>query len=490
MIQQAWLEAALLRRPVGNRCQPVSRSAPRYGYNDHMTRRWFCLAASLLVCTTVFVAAQSSGPLDAWLAGQVARLEETYRHLHTHPELSYMEAGTAAYVSDELKRLGYEVHSGVGKYALAGLTGHGVVAVLRNGQGPTVLVRTDLDGLPVEEQTGLPFASKATQANHRGEPSPVMHACGHDLHMTCFLGSAAALAAIKDQWSGTLLMVAQPAEETGAGAKALLDDGLYSRFPKPQYAIALHADATLESGKLGYCPGFALASVDSINITVRGQGGHGAYPHDAKDPIVLAAQLVLALQTIVSREVSPLDSAVVTVGSIHGGSKHNIIPDAVRLQLTVRSYREETRKRILESIHRISRGVALAAGMPEDRMPVIESDDQPTPATYNDPDLIDKLLPRLIQQLGASNVLKHEPVMGGEDFSWYRKAALEADRPTVSTVLFWLGSVAPEKMSKHRSEGLALPALHSSQFAPDVAPAIPAGIKTIVGSVLELMPRK
>ncbi len=454
-----------------------------------MTRRWFCVAAFLVLWIIPSLVAQSSGPLDDWLSGQLARLEQTYRHLHTNPELSYLESSTAAYVAGELKRLGYEVNAGLGKYSVPGLKGHGVVAVLRNGDGPTVLVRTDLDGLPVEEQTGLPFASKATQANHRGEKAAVMHACGHDLHMTCFLGSAAALAEIKDQWRGTLLMVAQPAEETGAGAKALIDDGLYTRFPKPQYAIALHADAALESGKVGYCPGFALASVDSINITVRGQGGHGAYPHDTRDPIVLAAQLVLSLQTIVSREVSPLDSAVVTVGSIHGGSKHNIIPDAVRLQLTVRSYREETRKRILASINRISRGVALAAGVPEDRMPVIESDDQATPATYNDPELIEKLLPRLTKQLGASNVLKHEPVMGGEDFSWYRKAAVEGDRPTVQTVLFWLGTVSPEKMRKHRSEGLALPALHSSQYVPDATPAIPTGVKTIVGSVLELMPR-
>lgn len=453
-----------------------------------MTSRSLSLAVSLVVLTIPSLGAQPSVRLEAWLSGQAARLEQTYRQLHAKPELSYMEAETAAFVAAELKRLGYEVTSGLGKYEAPGLKGHGVVAVLRNGEGPTLLVRTDLDGLPVEEQTGLPFASKARQTNHRGEEAPVMHACGHDLHMTCFLGSAAALAEIKDQWKGTLLMVAQPAEETGAGAKALMDDGLYSRFPKPQYAVALHADASLESGKVGYCPGFALASVDSLNITVRGQGGHGAYPHDTKDPIVLAAQLVLALQTIVSREVSPLDSAVVTVGSIHGGSKHNIIPDSVRLQLTVRSYREETRNRILESIARISRGVALAAGMPEDRMPVIESDDQPTPATYNDPELIERLLPRLGQQLGASNLVKHEPVMGGEDFSWYRKAGLEGGRPTVSTVLFWLGTVAPDTMREHQETGLTLPPLHSSKFAPQVPPAIPAGIKTIVNSVLELMP--
>lgn len=455
-----------------------------------MTGPFLRLAVFLLLFSTAPVPAQSSARLDSWLSGQTARLEQTYRHLHTHPELSYLEAETSAYVAAELKRLGYEVTSELGKYVIPGVKGHGVVAVLRNGEGPTVLVRTDLDALPIDEQTGLPFASKARQLNHRGEENAVMHACGHDLHITCFLGAAAALAEIKDQWRGTLLLVAQPAEETGAGAKALLDDGLYSRFPKPQYAVALHADAGLEAGKVGYCPGYALASVDSLNITVRGKGGHGAYPHDTKDPIVIAAQLVLALQTIVSREVSPLDSAVVTVGSIHGGSKHNIIPDSVRLQLTVRSYREETRKRILESISRISRGVAIAGGVPEDRMPVIETDDQSTPATFNDPELIERLLPRLGRDVGQDNLVKHEPVMGGEDFSWYRKAGLQGTRPTVSSVLFWLGAVSKEKMRQHESGGLALPALHSSEFAPEVGPAIPAGIKTIVGSVLELMPAK
>ncbi len=280
-----------------------------------------------------------------------------YRHLHQNPELSLQEKNTSAYLAEQLRALGYEVVTGVG--------GYGLVATLRNGDGPTVLFRTDMDALPIAEQTGLPFSSTARAVNEAGETVPVMHACGHDIHMTVMLGIARQMMADKAGWQGTLLLLAQPAEEIGAGAKAMIADGLYDRFPVPDYNPAFHVSPDLPAGQIGYVSGYAMANVDSVDITVYGVGGHGAYPQKTKDPIVMAAQIILALQTIVSRELSPLDSAVVTVGSIHGGSKHNIIPDQVKLQLTVRSYADETRKFLLRRIRKISRGIARTAGMPE-----------------------------------------------------------------------------------------------------------------------------
>jgi hippurate hydrolase len=284
-------------------------------------------------------------------------LLSTYKHLHSHPELSYYEKETAAYVASALRELGFEVTEKVGDYGVPGRTSYGLVAVLENGPGPTVMVRTDLDALPVVENTGVPYASTVT-TELNGDRVGVMHACGHDLHMTSFLGTARLLSQLRDEWSGTLVLIGQPAEERGSGAKAMLDGGLYTSFPKPDYAVALHTNAAMPAGTVGYREGYALANVDSVDITIRGAGGHGAYPHTTKDPIVIAAEVVLALQTIVSREVAPIDPAVVTVGSFHGGTKHNIIPDEAQLQLTVRSYKPEVRKQVLDAIERITKGIA------------------------------------------------------------------------------------------------------------------------------------
>ncbi len=420
--------------------------------------------------------------VDKMIEQELPNLVSTYKTLHANPELSHKEEKTSAFVASELKKLGYEVTEHIGKYSNPNWVGYGVVGVLKNGNGPTVLIRTDLDGLPVEEKTSLPYASKAKMKNDAGEDVFVMHACGHDIHMTAFLGTAKMLASLKDKWKGTVVLVGQPAEERGTGAKAMLEDNLYSRFPKPNYVLALHDNANLEAGKVGYCEGYALANVNSVNITVKGVGGHGAYPQTTKDPIVLAAQIILALQTIVSRENSPLDPAVVTVGSINGGTKHNIIPDEVKLQLTVRTYKEEVRKKVLSAIERIAKGTAIASGIPNDRLPVVEVlETEFTPATYNNPELTQRIKKVFEQNFGQENVVKTDPVMGGEDFGRFNL------NDQVPGFMFWLGAVAPDKVAKSKADGTQLPSLHSSQFAPLPEPTISTGVKAMTLAAIELL---
>ncbi|MCL6480287.1 MAG: amidohydrolase [Firmicutes bacterium] len=425
--------------------------------------------------------AAAQDALDAQIAAELAALRASYEHLHRHPELSYQENQTAAYLAGELRRLGFAVSENVGNYGVPGRNAYGVVGVLRNGAGPTVLLRTDLDALPVEEKTGLPYASRV-RALLDGSEVPVMHACGHDMHMTAWLGAARMLVRLRDRWQGTLVMIGQPAEERGAGARALLRDGLYTRFPRPDAVVALHVSADLPAGKIGYREGYALASADSVDITVFGSGGHGAYPHRTKDPIVIAAQLVLALQTIVSREIAPLEPAVVTVGSFHAGTKHNIIPDQAHLQLTVRAYKPEVREQILTAIRRLARGVALAAGIPEDRLPrVVHSEEESTPATHNDPALTERLAGALKLALGETNVVRTEPVMGAEDFSRYG-----LEQPPVPICMLWLGAADPQRLEAARAAGTTLPGLHSAEFAPLVEPVIQTGVKALTTAALEL----
>lgn len=434
----------------------------------------------------LFLAALSSGTgvsLDDLIDGEIESLLATYRKLHAAPELSGREEKTSAALANRLRALGYDVTERVGRYEQPGAICYGVVGVMENGKGPVVLVRTDLDALPVEEKTGLPYASRVKAVNADGEEVSVMHACGHDIHMTSFLGTATLLARLKDEWRGTLVLVGQPAEEIGAGARAMLADGLYARFPRPDFALALHDDASLEAGKVGCCAGHALASVDSVDLTIRGAGGHGAYPHATKDPVVVAAQVVMALQTIVSREISPLDPAVVTVGSIHGGSKHNIIPDDVLLQLTVRAYRSEVREKVLEAIGRVARGTAAAAGIPEDRAPLMSvNPSESTPSTWNDPGLTRRLVACWQEALGKENVVERDPVMAGEDFSRY---SLEGHE--IPACLFWLGAVDPSLAARSREEGSQLPSLHSPLFAPHPEPTIRTGVKAMTAAVLHLM---
>jgi len=353
---------------------------------------------------------------------------------------------------------------------------------MRNGDGPTVMVRTDLDGLPVEEDSGLPYASVAKGLADDGSEIFAMHACGHDLHMTSWLGTARMLSRMKDSWSGTLVFIGQPAEERGAGAQAMLQDGLFERFPKPDYALAWHSNASLPAGSVGLVEGYALAAVDSVDILVQGKGGHGAWPHTTKDPVTLAAQIVVNLQTIVSRKVSPLDSAVVTVGSIHGGTKHNIIPNEVRLQLTVRSYRPEVRKLLLDSIREVAQNTARAQGWPEDLLPIVETHEKEgTPSTVNDPELIERAAEVFRAELGGDRVLHVDPVMGGEDFSYL---GIDGDIPIA---IFWLGAIEPSVVAAAAAEGRTLPSLHSSGFRPDAKPAIRTGVTGMTAVVLDLM---
>ncbi|MFN3322485.1 MAG: amidohydrolase [Bryobacteraceae bacterium] len=432
------------------------------------------LAVAALACTGLF-AAEPHAEVKALAAAERDTLAALYRELHANPELSFQEKATAVRVARELRAAGFEVTEGVG--------GHGVVGVMRNGEGPTVLVRTDLDGLPVVEKTGLPYASQVRARDDQGNEVGVMHACGHDVHMTVFAGTARILNKLKDRWKGTLVMIGQPAEERGSGARAMLKDGLYTRFPRPDFCLALHTDAALEAGKIGYRDGFVMANVDSVEITMRGVGGHGAYPQFTKDPIVMSAELILALQTVVSREVAPISPAVVTVGSIHGGTKHNIIPDEVALQLTVRSYTDETREMILAAIRRIAKGTAVTNGVPPDREPVVtQRETEYTPATYNDPELAERMARRWRSIFGDSNVVVREPEMGGEDFSRYGR-----QDPKIPSLFFRIGTVDAGRMEEARRTNTPLPSLHSSQYWPAIHPTLETGVAAMTAAVLDLL---
>jgi amidohydrolase len=404
-----------------------------------------------------------------------------YRDLHAHPELSHHEERTSAMLAGELRKAGYTVTEHLGKYA-DGAAAFGIVAILRNGTGPTVLVRTELDALPVEEKTGAPFASTVRAKNAAGQDVGVMHACGHDLHMMSLLGAAQTLARMKDRWGGTLMLVGQPSEETVDGARALLTDGFYARFGRPDFAIALHNEPSLEAGKVGLVAGPVYASATTVEVRIRGVGGHGAHPEATKDPVVMAAQYVLALQTIVSRQTLPLEPAVVTVGSIHGGSKNNIIPDEVVLQLTVRAFNEDVRKNILASMDRMARGIALVAGVPDDRAPVMKVfDNESVPATYNDPKLVERLKGAFGRALGEANVVDLKPIMVSEDFGLFG-----LDGHQIPLVLFLLGTSSAEQLQESQRTGKPVASLHSSLFLPQAEPALRTGITATTSAVLDL----
>ncbi len=400
-------------------------------------------------------------------------LESLYQHLHKHPELSFHEEQTAKRISRELRKAGFVVTENVG--------GYGVVAVLKNGNGPTVLLRTDLDALPVEEKTGLKYASTTRVEDDLGNTVNTMHACGHDIHMTVFTGTARRLSNMRGEWSGTLVMIGQPAEERGAGARAMLSDGLFSRFPRPDYVMGLHVKAGMPAGQIGYAEGYALANVDSVDVTLFGVGGHGAYPHTTKDPIVLAAQIINALQTLVSREIPPIEAGVVTVGSIHGGTKHNIIPERVDLQLTVRSYSDETRDTLLTGIERIARAQALSMGLPEDKLPQVKVRDEYTPAVYNNPMLSRRVVKVFKKRFGEEQVKEVKPVMGGEDFAQYGRV-----EPLIPGFFFWLGAIDPAVVKSSLEKGEVLPSLHSAHFSPLPRPTILTGVEAMTAAALDL----
>ena len=424
-----------------------------------------------LLATGPLVKAQAMSRDDAeWYARNLKELTALYTHLHTNPELSFREEATAKRIAEELRNAGLEVTTGVGKL--------GVVGTLKNGAGPTVLVRSDMDALPVKEETELPYASKATVTDPEGKTVGVMHACGHDIHMACLVGTARWLASHKDQWKGTVLFIGQPAEEMIGGAKAMLADGLYTRFPRPDAALALHVTHDLPVGSVAYTSGPALASSTSVTVTIRGKGGHGAAPHSTVDPIFLASLVVIDLQSIVSRDVDPVQPCVISVGSIHGGTKSNIIPNEVKLQLTLRAYREDVRLQLLEGIKLRLKGLAQAHRAPEALFVIEET----TAPTINTPALVDRVLPALKKELGEDNVVMVEPVMGAEDFGLFSQGG-------VPTFMFRLGTIPREKLAAAKAKDETLPSLHSSKYFPDPAPSIQTGVRAMTAAVVKLMAR-
>jgi amidohydrolase len=452
-------------------------------------------AAFLAACSSAPIAAEAQNAQPApGFSASGKTLRQLYEHLHRNPELSFQEKNTSAILAAEMKRLGFTVTTGLGdkwvrdramkEYGKVqdGVGGYGLVAVMRNGAGPTLMIRTDMDGLPVNEKTGLAYASTFRDTAWSGEESGVMHACGHDIHMTSWIGAARDLAARKSEWKGTLVMIAQPAEEIGLGALSMLEDGLHTRFPKPDFTLALHDNATLAAGTVGVASGYVMANVDSVDLLVKGVGGHGAYPQDAKDPIVVAARIVGALQTLVSRELDPLDAGVVTVGAFNGGAKHNIIPDEVKLQITVRSFADATREKLLTGIERIAIAEAQAAGLVGDKAPVMDVKKDHTPSLYNDPALTDRITATLKTALGEDKVAPAQRTMGGEDFSRYGRTN---DR--IPGMLFWLGAVPQSKIDAAAKGGPSLPGLHSALFAPDADPTIATGVKAMTAAAMEIL---
>jgi hippurate hydrolase len=421
-----------------------------------------------------FATPSAADPVHDATRAALPELMEFYRDFHANPELSLHEVRTAAKLAEEARKAGYKVTEKVG--------GTGVVAVLENGPGPVLLIRADMDGLPVTEATGLPFASKVRTTNDDGVESGVMHACGHDTHMASWIGTLRNMAAMKARWHGTLVMIAQPAEERGMGAKAMLDDGLFTRFPKPQFALAFHDSAGQPAGQIGVTPGYALANVDSVDIAVKGVGGHGAYPQTTKDPIVLAARIVTALQTLVSREVDPQEAAVVTVGMIKGGSTHNIIGSDVTMLLTVRSFKPEVRKLLLDGIARIARGEAIAAGVPEDRMPEVKVRDNFTPATFNTQPLSDRMKALWTARFGKDRVVETRAVMGGEDFGRYWLAD-----ESIQSLIFWVGGVPADKWAASDNGKKPLPSLHSAYWAPDAEQVIGTATEAMTAAALDVL---
>lgn len=423
------------------------------------------LRAELPPARVAALAAKATPKIDA----ELPSLLDVYKDLHANPELSNQEVRTAKKLAEWMRQAGFEVAQEVG--------GTGVVGVLKNGEGKRVMVRTDMDALPVTENTGLDYASRVQARNPEGQLVGVMHACGHDMHMTCWLGAARTLAEMRDQWSGTLVFIAQPAEELGTGARAMLADGLFDRFGKPDVGLALHCDSFAAAGEIAHTEGYAMANVDSVDVTIKGKGGHGAIPHATIDPIVVAARFILDVQTIVSREIDPLDSAVITVGSIHGGTKHNIVPPEVNLQLTVRSFQDATREHLLSGIERVANAAAAAAGAPA---PEVVVRPEFTPAMYNDPELMRATVEALKEVLGAERCKPMAPLMGGEDYSFFSRAG-------VPCAMLRLGTVEPERIERFRAGKEILPSLHSDAYHPAPEPTIRTGVTALVASVLRIV---
>jgi hippurate hydrolase len=432
------------------------------------------LSVAVALASIILPVSVNAATVSDAIRTDLPQLMSLYRDLHENPELSMQEVRTPARLAQDMRKLGFDVTENVGKT--------GVVAVMRNGSGPVLMLRADMDALPVKEQTGLPFSSRATGTLPDGTQTPVMHACGHDTHIASWLGTARRLAAMKSQWSGTLVMVLQPGEERVMGAKAMLEEGLFTRFPKPDYLLAFHDSATLPAGTIGVTNGYVLANVDTVNISVKGIGGHGAYPQNTRDPIVLASRIVTALQTLVSRENDPQQPAVVTVGSFHSGTKSNIISDEAKLALTVRSYTPETRQLLLDGIRRIVRGEAIAAGMPDDKMPVVEVEQPSADATFNTPEFSKRLTELFQSHFGQARVTQPSPVMAAEDFGRFWLA----DKSKQS-VIFWVGGVPMDKWEAAGGDTLKLPALHSPFWSPDAEAVIATATEALTVASLDVL---
>lgn len=447
-------------------------------------------AASLL---SVMSSPVLANDLTASVSEDYSYVFDLYKHFHENPELSLMEKETSARYAQELRSLGFNVTENVGNdwvrekvkkdvgEVLPGVGGYGVVAVMKNGDGPTVMLRADIDALPLLEKTGLPYQSTAVGLDHKGNEAPIMHACAHDSHMAIMIGAARQLVDLKDEWSGTLVIIGQPAEELGLGAIAMLEDGLYRDYPKPDYVLATHTSGWDAAGTIAYTSGYALANVDSVDITIKGIGAHGSAPHMGKDPVVIGSQIINALQTLMSREVNPLESGVVTVGSFQAGYKHNIIPDEAKLLITVRSYDDGVRKTLLDGIKRIANAQALSAGLPEELMPEVKIESDHTPSTFNDPDMTDRVMKAIGASIGNEKVVARPPSMGGEDFSQFHRY----DR-SIPTFIFWTGGVDPKMMAMSEKTGSLPPANHSPFFAPQPEPALKLGVQSMTAGALEL----
>jgi len=403
-----------------------------------------------------------------------AGYNDIYKDLHQHPELSDMELRSSEKMAENLASMGFEVTKGIG--------GYGVVGVFRNGKGKTVMLRTDMDALPVKESTGLPYASQVIMKDAMGNEVPVMHACGHDMHMTMWLGILKTLVITKDTWKGSILAVAQPAEEGSGGAVRMIRDGLFKRFPEPDQAFAYHVSPELPAGTIGYYPGPIAAGVISVDMTVFGSGGHGAMPHTTIDPVVLAARIIMDIQTIVSREINPVKPAVVTVGSIHGGTRSNIIPDEVKLQITVRYFEDEVFEHIKEAIIRISGGAAISAGLPEEKMPLVKFSDQDDPPVSNDPGLVMNTVSSMRSILGQDKVIQVDPATIAEDFGKYGRTEQK-----IPIALFWVGAVNQVRYNDHIQNGTPLIPIHNSQFAPDFEPTVSGGVAAMSKAVIDIL---
>lgn len=408
--------------------------------------------------------------VDQYLDQDLSYLVDFYKDRHMHPEISFQEEMTAASLAKELRQIGWEVSEDVGQT--------GVVGILKNGDGPTILYRTDMDALPMNEKTALPYTSQ-TKISYKGQEVGAMHSCGHDMHMTTWLGTARAMTEMRSQWSGTLMFIGQPAEEIGGGAKAMLEDGLYERFGVPDYGLGLHCSPSIETGSIGITEGYTMANAELIDIKVKGIGSHGASPHTSIDPVVIASMIVMDIQTIVSRNVKPIDDAVITVGAIQGGTVHNIIPDEVTLKLTVRTYKDEVRELIYKRLREISQGIGIAAGLPEDMLPEVIIPNSFTPANYNDPAFTNLVESKASQVIGEDHVLYAEPQMVGEDFARYGRT--DDDVPTV---LYWLGTVSKEKI-----ESGDLPGLHSPYYYPEIEKTISTAVEVNTAVLKDLLSR-